>query len=296
MVRSLTLLLNDTMKIKTAAFVAPIVLICLLSLGGIAAAQTPAKVAHPVKVRYDVPTDPKLVPYQKFIQGRKVLEELANGVNETFRMPKDLTLTAIQCGKVNAFYVPKDQSVQLCYEYVRFFNNLHIDDAKDEDGKYDNSVVTKALLGTVKFTMYHELGHALVHLLDLPITGGEEDAVDQLAAVVLLSSDDEADTEAVLDAAYAKLLRADSNARKQANLTESQRKWYEENPATADEHSLDEQRFYNTTCLVYGSDMETFSVLVTEGVLPKGRAARCQWEWKRISRSWTRLLAPFAIQ
>jgi hypothetical protein len=79
-------------------------------------------------------------------------------------------------------------------------------------------------------------------------------------------------------------------------LTDAQRKWYEDNPITADEHSLDEQRFYNTACLAYGSDPQTFGVLVTEGVIPKGRAARCPFEWKRISRSWVRLLAPFAIQ
>jgi hypothetical protein len=144
--------------------------------------------------------------------------------------------------------------------------------------------------------MIHEIGHAMVDILDLPITGGEEDAVDQLAAVVLLSSEDEADTVAVIDAAYTKLLRADSNAANQANLTPAQRKWYEENPPYADEHSLDEQRFYNTVCLAYGSNTELFADFVTEGVLPKARAARCPFEWRRISRSWTRLLAPYTKQ
>jgi hypothetical protein len=280
------------MKIKMA-LLATVFLITVL---GSAPTALPQPLAHPVRVRYDVPTDPKLAPYQKFVQGNKVLEEMADGLNATFKLPKDLTLTAIQCGKINAFYSPQLVAVQLCYEYVRYFNQLHINDKKREDGTYDNAEVTKALLGTVKFTMIHEIGHALVSILDLPITGGEEDAVDQLAAVIMLSSDEPDDTEAVLDAAYAKLLRADANAAKQANMTPAQLKWLEENPPTADEHSLDEQRFYNTTCLVYGSNTELFKDLVTEGVLPKARAARCPWEWKRISRSWVRLLAPFAIK
>jgi hypothetical protein len=38
-----------------------------------------------------------------------------------------------------------------------------------------------------------------------------------------------------------------------------------------------------------------FSV-VSEGVLPKARAARCGYEWKRIESSWTRLLAPYIKQ
>ena len=282
------------MKIRNSLF-ATVFVLTVLGSASTALAQT-QPLAHPVRVRYDVPTDPKLAPYQKFVQGNKVLEEMADGLNETFRLPKDLTLTATQCGKVNAFYQPQQQAVQLCYEYVRYFNQLHISDQKAEDGTYDNAVVTKALLGTVKFTMLHEIGHALVSILDLPITGREEDAVDQLAAVILLSSDEPADTEAVLDANYAKLLRADANAAKQANLTPAQRKWLDENPPTADEHSLDEQRFYSTTCLVYGSNTQLFADLVTDGVLPKARAARCPWEWKRISRSWVRLLAPFAIK
>jgi hypothetical protein len=284
------------MKIKTA-LLTTLFLFAVLGTASTAWPQTPAQsAAHPVRVRYDVPRDPNLVAYQKFLQGRKVLEEMADGLNELVRLPKDLTLTATQCGQVNAFYQPQLKAVQLCYEYVRSFNNLHINDQRKPDGTYDNAAVTKALLGTIRFTMLHEIGHALVDILDLPITGGEEDAVDQLAAVVLLSSEDEADTVAVLDAAYTKLLRADANAAGQANLTPAQRKWFEENPPYADEHSLDEQRFYNTVCLAYGSNTELFADLVTEGVLPKARAARCPFEWKRISRSWTRLLAPFMIK
>ena len=266
----------------------------ILILSASAFGQKPAQ--RLVKVRYDAPKDPNLVSYQKFVQSNRVLEQIADAVNADFRFPKDLTLTAVQCGKVNAFYQPSIQSVQLCYEYVRFFNNLQINDRKDENGKYDNAAVTKALLGTIKFTMYHEVGHAMVHLMDLPVTGGEEDAVDQLAAVVLLSSGEDDDTEAVLDAAYAKTLRADQNAQNEENFTDDQIRWREANPVTADEHSLDEQRFYNTTCLVYGSDTTAFAELVTDGIIPKARAARCPWEWKRISRSWTRLLAPFANQ
>jgi hypothetical protein len=236
------------------------------------------------------------VPYQKLVQNAHLLDQMANTLNETFKLPRDLTLTSLQCGQVNAFYDYKLQAVQICYEYVRSFWNLQANDQKGADGKFDNAAVAKSVIGTLNFTLHHEVGHALVDILDLPITGGEEDAVDQLAAVVLLSSENDGDIEAVLDAAYTKLLRAQQTAANIKKMTDAQRKWYEDNPVASDEHSLDEQRFYNTTCLAYGSDPETFSVLVTEGVLPKARAARCPFEWKRISRSWTRLLAPFAIK
>lgn len=267
-------------------------------LGSAAAvlSQAPVKNVHPVRVRYDAPADANLVPYQRLVQNGHLLEEMAGTLNESFRLPRDLALTALQCNQVNAFYSPKLQAVQICYEYARAFWNLQANDQKGEDGKIDQAAVTKAVLGTLKFTMHHEVGHALVDILDLPITGGEEDAVDQLAAVVLLSSDNDADIEAVLDAAYTKLLRAQQTAANSEKMNDAQRKWYTDNPVMADEHSFDEQRFYNTTCLAYGSDPQTFSVLVTEGVIPKARAARCPFEWKRVSRSWVRLLSPFAIQ
>jgi hypothetical protein len=256
----------------------------------------PAKSLHPVRVRYDAPADEKLIPYQKMVQNGRLLETMADTLNGSFRLPRDLTLTARQCNQVNAFYDPQTQSVWICYEYARSFWNLQVADAKGADGKFDNAAVIKAVLGTLKFTLHHEVGHALVDILDLPITGGEEDAVDQLAAVVMLSSDNSDDIEAVLDAAYTKLLRAQQSAANMEKMTDAQRKWLEDNPLMADEHSFDEQRFYNTTCLAYGSDPQTFGELVTGGVIPKGRAARCPFEWKRISRSWLRLLAPFAIK
>jgi hypothetical protein len=262
----------------------------------ICAGQPAAKDLHPVRVRYDAPADQNLLPYQKLVQNNHLLEDMASTLNESFRLPRDLTLTAQQCNQANAFYSSKLQSVQICYEYVRSFWGLQFNDQKGADGKVDIAAVTKSVMGTLKFTLHHEVGHALVDILDLPITGGEEDAVDQLAAVVLLSSEKDGNVEAVLDAAFTKLLRAQQTAVNMEKMTEAQQKWYEQNPVTADEHSLDEQRFFNTTCIAYGSDPDTFGPFVTEGVLPKARAARCPFEWKRISRSWVRLLSPFAIK
>ena len=36
------------------------------------------------------------------------------------------------------------------------------------------------------FTLYHETGHLLVHELDLPVLGKEEDAADALAVILIL--------------------------------------------------------------------------------------------------------------
>jgi len=262
--------------------------------------KTPAKTAallHPVKFRYDAPKDPKLQNFKKLLQNSQLLEIMAGTLNQTLRLPKDLVLTATECGDVNAYYDPQNQAIQICYEFAQYFYILHANDQKGQDGKFDRESVIKSTMGTIRFVMLHEVGHALVDILDLPITGREEDAVDQLAAVVLLSSDNADDTEAVLTGAYSHLLSAESKAEDEAKMTEDDRQWMAANrPPAADEHSFDEQRFYNTTCLAYGSNPAVFEDFVSGGILPEARAERCSNEWGRISSSWFRLLAPFVIE
>ena len=43
------------------------------------------------------------------------------------------------------------------------------------------------LLGNYVFILFHEIGHALIHELNLPVVGVEEDAVDEFAAIALIS-------------------------------------------------------------------------------------------------------------
>jgi hypothetical protein len=55
-------------------------------------------------------------------------------------------------------------------------------------------------------------------------------------------------------------------------------------------------KIWKILCSLYGDSPEKYGSLVADGVLPKARAARCGFEWKRIENSWTRLLAPYIKQ
>src|ERR1043166_3004151 len=100
-----------------------------------AAAQTPAKNPRPVKVRYDAPKDEKLAFYAEIIKSGHVLEDMADEINAAIKLPKDLTLVGRQCGEGNAFYQPSRQSIEVCYEYLRLFAAVHVNDQKGPDGK-----------------------------------------------------------------------------------------------------------------------------------------------------------------
>ena len=177
-----------------------------------------------------------------------------------------------ECETPNAFYDPTSRQIVMCYELI---DEIALDLAEVAETEEELSL---GIVHTLLFIFYHELGHALTDIHDLPITGREEDAVDQLSTIILIRVGEDGE-EAVLDGASWFLLRAEKT-----DLDES---------AFADEHSLDAQRFYNLACLVYGNSPQTQSYIVEDGYLPEERAERCEAEYARISNSWDNLLSPY---
>ncbi len=217
-------------------------------------------------------TNPRYRNQQGQMRKEKVLESIAADLNAFLRIPKSIALTYRECSQANAFYTSAPRQITICYELVdEFYKTFEKDGLKgaELDQSVDNAVA---------FAFYHELGHALVNVLDLPITGREEDAVDQLATYLVADGSDAEETTA-LDGAIAFLLMA-KNAKGQQTPF-----W--------DQHSMGEQRFYSIICSLYGDSPDKYASVVTEGLLPKARAAQCIPEWKKVERSWTRLLAPY---
>lgn len=42
------------------------------------------------------------------------------------------------------------------------------------------------MLGQFEFVLLHEVGHAFVHVMNIPMVGKEEDAVDTLATIIAI--------------------------------------------------------------------------------------------------------------
>lgn len=282
-------------RIAPLARVALLALATLLLASGPAAASlttvggpsAPARRYGIARVRYEPPVTPELREMATDIRTGRFLEAIADSINVPLVLPEDLTLIAAECGTVDAFYLPDERTITLCYELVGCFADLHLRAAEAEagdGGEVDFEAILTAVVGATEFVIYHEVGHALIHLLELPITGREEDAVDELATVVLLGAGDEASTVAALDGAYTFLLQGVGAVETEGGGGRELAFW--------DEHSLDPQRFANVTCWIYGSDPEFFRAMVGEELLPEARAARCPAEWRQTAGSWARRLAP----
>jgi hypothetical protein len=207
------------------------------------------------------------------IKKEKLLEKAADELNRALSLPADIYLRSKDCGEPNAEFDPKTQAITVCYELMEHFSTLYkAEGMKPEDAD-------KKMFDAVRFAFLHEVGHALIYNFDLPVTGNEEDAADRCSSYINIEELGDAGVKAVLAAADA--FRIES---KQATATKRD---------LADEHLLQEQRFYNSLCMIYGSDSAKYEYFVTDGYLPKERAARCPNEYQRTVDSWTNLLQPW---
>jgi hypothetical protein len=211
-------------------------------------------------------------PSLETILDKQALERIIASLNQRVALPVDVNVSFENCDGANALYDTEGHRVTICYhlidEYVVIFG-LQIKDPE---------MLKRAVQGAIVSTLFHELGHALIDVWKLPVTGKEEDAVDQLSTLALMNRS-ETGEEMALHGAVSFALYAD--------LEREYEKIY------WDEHSLDEQRFYDTICLIYGQHPDKYAYLVTDGTLPEERAVMCPEEFARINRAWQTLLKPY---
>ncbi|MNQ68643.1 hypothetical protein D3C85_832050 [compost metagenome] len=128
-----------------------------------------------------------------------------------------------------------------------------------------------------EFTLLHEMGHLLIAELSLPVLGREEDAADQLGFISLfLSSGRQRDADF-----YAKLLDIADYWRLEWQRAKPE---HEQVYAWAS-HGLDEQRFYNLACLIYGSDPDRLEWVPKITGLPVERALYCDQEYTQVRKA-----------
>lgn len=118
---------------------------------------------------------------------------------------------------------------------------------------------------------YHELGHAVIDLMDVPIFGQEEDAADVMSVLLIdwLYDEDTAQSIAY-DSAFGYI--SDPEGKEDVPY------W--------DLHGPDEQRYFNHICLFFGANPEERDDLAAELGLPEERAEYCPEEYDQAAESW----------
>lgn len=241
---------------------APFIFLCISCKKPLNSPTKTKELNSKVFVRYE-PTQKYYTIYQDIIS-RGILENNARAAETTFKLPNNFSIVTKECGDINAYWDKIKKELIMCYELIDYTYQLEGGNLTGNRGK-----------NILNFVFFHELAHALIDILNLPITGREEDAADQFATTLLLAKNDD-NTLSAVDASL--FFLSDST---QAGL---ERYW--------SEHSLDIQRFYNILCWAYGLNPTQTKFVVDGGQLPVERTLRCQEEYTQMSTAWERILSP----
>jgi hypothetical protein len=134
--------------------------------------------------------------------------------------------------------------------------------------------------GNLLFVLLHEMAHATITQMGLPVLGKVEDAADTYATLRLLRIGSDFSHRVLITAAKGWFL-----AERRDQRTGDKVAFY-------DDHGLNQQRAYQIVCLMVGSDDEKFKDLANESKLPEERQGSCAGDYSNASYSWDLLLKP----
>jgi hypothetical protein len=247
--------------------------IVVLTLFGIGEAHAARARPNRIDIKYVEPKSPDHQPVFKLLKESRTLEKVRE-ILSPLRLPRRLLLQTAGCdGVSNAWY--DGESVTVCYEYI--------DDIwKNAPDKTTPTGIAPVdtLIGPVADVFFHEAGHAVFDILQVPRLGREEDAADQFSTYLMLRFEKADARRLILGSAYQ--YKGDLAA---PTVTMPRQKF-------ADEHGTPVQRFYNLLCMAYGADPKLFADVVTKDFLPKDRAEGCEDEYNQVDFAMTKLIGP----
>jgi len=206
---------------------------------------------------------------------QQAVYRIVGELQKQFTLPFEIEVVFRDCGDPDSYYDEGSHEIVICYELIDAYSQLFSENVKERTAR------DEAAKGAIVSIFLHEVAHALIDRWHLSITGREEDAADQFSTLMLINGLPDGEEMALDSARSFKSL---------AVLEKSLERDY------SDPHSLDEQRFYNTICLVYGHRPERYEYLIRNGSLPTERANECVEDYGRLNRSWQTLLAPYLVR
>ena len=240
-----------------------VVVVLLTLVSGDARAQ--------LRPRWETAKTPDGLASQQLIAADPRLTQIVTFANLTYRFPRALPLNYREAGKVNAWYNGATHEITVSYDLVTFLRKFYRSKNVPQPDQ--------ATRDTLVFILLHELGHAIIHELDLPTVGREETAADEFATLVSAQALGDGGRQTALVAANWFKLMGNS----QVQLEEL---------AFWDEHALDSQRFYNILALLYAADPQATSAIVTP-LVPYTRLHTATERYPQRAANWKRLLSPY---
>ena len=223
------------------------------------------------QTRFQTDPPPDLQRWADMLRKSNMPKSTAFLLNRIAAIPRPVMVSFKSCGYVNAQYDPGNDELTFCYELFSDLGERITQKARE--GRATPEQTSAALGGAIWFILYHEVGHALFHQLNVPLLGREEDSADQLAVWLAIHRPPPGLDDGVIGALS-------------FFATGSPISW----DRLGDEHALDQQRLQNVACWAYGANPVRFGWLPALVHLPEHRQGRCATEWKKIDDAVPRLL------
>ena len=223
---------------------------------------TTAPVVRTMRVIYATPTTKDEELAQTLLSAGGTAE-VAKGLASDFKLPWNTKVVVRTASDTGPAYTPDDHTINLDYAFVNFVVNQ----VKANDPKISDYDLGKTVAAINSFIFVHEFAHLLIDAFDLPITGREEDAADQLATVFMTEFVKGGEEYAFDAADFFQSLAQNPSQLKQADFF--------------DEHSLDAQRAYAIACWVAGADENYYKAIEEAGILDAERLQRCPEEYRQ---------------
>jgi hypothetical protein len=233
------------------------------ALAALALSSAPAAAQGRWVSAYPEAEDPVFVAMQQTFAQQDLLSSMIEPLNQYFPLSRDVTVELAECGRSGAFYDPARPAVQMCYELLVELAEELMDEESGDD---------QLFVGAFALILLHQVGHAFVDMMDLPVTVSAEEAADQFAAVMVGNAGDQLQTVAAGAVA----------------LNEMGTDW--ENPGSG-QAALRGRRLESLLCLLYGTNAEMNAWLVEEGHLPAARATGCEARYENVSEEWVEMLS-----
>jgi hypothetical protein len=244
------------------------------------AQSTTGRTGQPNRVtfEYAAPTSSDLQGLYQGLKDHHALEKLQK-ILSPLRLPEELSVKTMECGKVNAWYKRENSkpTVTICYEMLQYVLG-----SLPKEATVHGITAEDAKIGQLLWLSLHEVGHATFDIFGVPIFGNEEIAADNFASYVMLQFAEA--RQLIIGAAW---------------------KWnayvqnYKVNPVVqvrlagfASDHGLPQERFYNVLCMAFGSNPTLFADFVQQGYLPAARAAGCVREYMKFANAFEKQIGP----
>ncbi len=198
----------------------------------------------------------------------KSLEGMVETYNQLFRFPRDIPVVLTNGGR-NCYYSSKEHQIVISYDFIEYLLKIFSEKSKNVNQ------ISSDVAGTLVFVTLHEFAHAFINEFELPVTGREEDSADEFACLLLNYGGPKNQAYALSAAKWFLIMSA-------ASSTKDLPFW--------DEHSLNEQRFYDIYAFFYGSDPIKFAF--AESILPATRLQRASSDYQKKKKAWDKLLSP----